>query len=70
MAVTPSWYTILILGILGKISTSFVLCLVVRYAPHQLWWKNELMPGRPFITFNPMKEKAAASWENPLRYEC
>ena len=34
----------------------FLCCSVVRYAPHQLWWKNELMPGRPFITFNPMKE--------------
>ena len=48
--------SILILGILGKISTSFVLCYVIRDVPHQLWWKNELMPGRPFITFYPMKE--------------
>ena len=56
MAVTPWLYTILILGIHGKISTRFVLFSMVRYAPQQLWWKNELMPGRPFITFNPMKE--------------
>ena len=66
MAVTPWWYTILILGILGKISTSFVLCSV-RYAPHQLWWKNELMPGRPFITFNPTKEGLLLLLGKPLK---
>ena len=34
----------------------FCALLVVRYAPQELWWKNELRSGRPFITFNPMKD--------------